>query len=280
MFPSEYLYSFYYLDITKAISASMTALPISDEEYGFSSLDELLEAFETESLENEDPESMSMAVLPPPEKASNDCFFENRCHTPTLSVVEDIQVIKPIAQMAFTTCRHAQNVEFINTNYSPVSVRSESTSSVINSPPLSPESFFMNETEMPIPVISSAEQPILIQESNGEFSPWFLKKACEKAYQYDPKPLMRKNSRKLVPNDQKTQKYWQKRMRNNKAARKSREDRRKKELEVLQAMKQLQDENTHLKLYINDVVKSNGHMQQQISSMKQQLASAGLYVSK
>ena len=47
----------------------------------------------------------------------------------------------------------------------------------------------------------------------------------DKQYKYNPKPLGRKNNRNFIPEDKKTEEYWQKRIKNNVAARKSREER-------------------------------------------------------
>ena len=66
-------------------------------------------------------------------------------------------------------------------------------------------------------------------------------------YKYDPRPLGKKRRRNLVPQDKKTREYWERRQRNNVAARRSREERRNKELETYQKMKFLEKENELLK---------------------------------
>ena len=79
-------------------------------------------------------------------------------------------------------------------------------------------------------------------------------------YRYRPKPLGRKNSRNFVPDEQKTEDYWEKRMKNNLAARKSREDRRKKELETIERKKSLERENFQLRLFIQKLESENQYL--------------------
>ena len=65
---------------------------------------------------------------------------------------------------------------------------------------------------------------------------WFLDHAFKKSDIYFPG---KKNNRSFVPEERKTEDYWHKRIKNNVAARKSREDRRKKELEILDRKSQV-----------------------------------------
>ena len=158
-------------------------------------------------------------------------------------------------------------------------------SSVLYSPPLSPECVALN-----VPLKSEESQQTMILPTSGHVSPmtgehpilhpispqgkptFIGEKSFEKTYVYDPKPLTRKTRRALVPDEQKNQKYWIKRMRNNVAARKSREDRRRKELEVLNTMNALQEENQKMKLFINDIVKANEQLVAEMVRMKHQMA--------
>ena len=252
----------------------MASLPISDDEYGFNSLDEFLQAFD--SIDDESVGPASMVMIPLQDKCSYDCYLDNKCYTPPLCTEEKFQVMKPISQMTFSNTKFVKQENSYNTYHPPTNIRSESTSSVVNSPPLSPillDVIISEEEEARMSVLQ--DHSFTKENRVTSFFP-FLQSGYEKSYQYDPKPLMKKNSRKLVPAEEKNQKYWQKRLRNNKAARKSREDRRKKELEVLDTMKQLKDENAGLKLYINSMNKANEQMQQEIATMKQKLEVAGL----
>lgn len=112
------------------------------------------------------------------------------------------------------------------------------------------------------------QNSINFDELKSQPQDWALNQQYEKEYQYDPKPLTSKNSRRVVPDDEKTDQYWTRRNRNNKAARKSREFRRQKEMEVLYSMKTLEDENLRLRYFINGIVKNNQQLQTEIGRMR------------
>ena len=91
----------------------------------------------------------------------------------------------------------------------------------------------------------------------------------QRAYKYDPKPLeRRKNPRNFVPTDKKTMDYWEKRRKNNQAARKSREDRRKKEIEVLKSVNNLKSDNIKLKLYVQKIMGENQNLKYEYEMLK------------
>lgn len=91
-------------------------------------------------------------------------------------------------------------------------------------------------------------------------------------YKYDPRPLGKKRRRNLVPHDKKTREYWERRQRNNVAARRSREERRNKELETYQKMKFLEKENELLKETVNQFMKSQFDLQNEVQYLRQLLA--------
>lgn len=91
----------------------------------------------------------------------------------------------------------------------------------------------------------------------------------DKQYKYNPKPLGRKNNRNFIPEDKKTEEYWQKRIKNNIAARKSREDRRKKELEILEKKAQYEKENLELRLFIQKIETENQYLSYEISLLRE-----------
>ena len=141
-----------------------------------------------------------------------------------------------------------------------------------NSPTLSLDTVFLTKEEQNLQLLdlhSSQETKKQIDTLSPSRD---INKPCEKGYHYDPKPLASKNTRRLVPNEEKTDQYWTRRMRNNKAARKSREYRRQKEMEVLTTMKFLEEENVRLKYFINNVAKTNHQLQGEVIQLKQQLA--------
>ena len=91
----------------------------------------------------------------------------------------------------------------------------------------------------------------------------------QRAYKYDPKPLeRRKNPRNFVPNDKKTNDYWEKRRKNNQAARKSREDRRKKEIEVLKNVSNLKSDNMKMKMYVQKIMGDNQNLKYEVEMLK------------
>jgi len=89
-------------------------------------------------------------------------------------------------------------------------------------------------------------------------------------YKYNPKPLGKKNSRKFVPEEQKTEDYWQKRIKNNVAARKSREDRRRKELETLNKQAHYEKENLQLRMLIEKMQHENQYLLYEITLLREE----------
>lgn len=66
-------------------------------------------------------------------------------------------------------------------------------------------------------------------------------------YHYNPVPVKRKAQRQFVSDVEKDDKYWKRRKRNNEAARRSRDMRRQKEIEISMKWKDLEQENARLK---------------------------------
>ena len=89
-------------------------------------------------------------------------------------------------------------------------------------------------------------------------------------YKYNPKPLGKKNSRKFVAEDKKTEEYWQKRIKNNVAARKSREDRRRKELETLNKQAHYEKENLQLRMLIEKIQAENQYLLYEITLLREE----------
>ena len=83
------------------------------------------------------------------------------------------------------------------------------------------------------------------------------KRRRQRTYKYNPKPVQQKSNRKFVPDSQKDIDYWEKRRRNNLAAKKSREDRRRKELEVICKMSGLEKQNADLSAQVKALQKKN-----------------------
>lgn len=92
----------------------------------------------------------------------------------------------------------------------------------------------------------------------------------DRQYKYNPKPLGKKNSRSFVPEEKKTEEYWQKRIKNNVAARKSREDRRRKELETLSKKAQYEKENVQLRMFVDKMQSENQYLLYEITMLREE----------
>ena len=66
-------------------------------------------------------------------------------------------------------------------------------------------------------------------------------------YVYNPLPITKKADRKFFSQSEKDEKYWERRIKNNVAAKRSRDLRRQKEIEVSEKFKMLERENANLK---------------------------------
>ena len=66
-------------------------------------------------------------------------------------------------------------------------------------------------------------------------------------YVYNPMPISKKADRKFVSQGEKDEKYWERRIKNNVAAKRSRDMRRQKEIEISEKQRKLECENTFLK---------------------------------
>ena len=66
-------------------------------------------------------------------------------------------------------------------------------------------------------------------------------------YVYNPLPITKKADRKFVTQSDKDEKYWERRIKNNVAAKRSRDLRRQKEIEVTEKFRALENENALLK---------------------------------
>ncbi|XP_057315990.1 uncharacterized protein LOC130657046 [Hydractinia symbiolongicarpus] len=257
----------------------MSTSPIPDLDCGFSSFDDLIESIIPDDAFTY---SESIAICNPNTVQKNAVHCGGIHHEGEETKLET-KVVKPKAQIADSNTIMQLMTSFVDNMETQRScTRSASTSSIVMSPPLSPNCeqphFTSKQKDENAFFPMRNEEGFSNSIEGGAFAPWEPKKICAKNYRYDPKPLMRKNKRQLVPDDEKTHKYWMKRSRNNKAARKSREDRRQKELEVLQTMNLLQDENTRLKMYMSNLLKTNEEFQQEIIRMRQQLELAGFFV--
>jgi len=79
----------------------------------------------------------------------------------------------------------------------------------------------------------------------------------KRGYIYNPQPVKGKPPKKRIPESNKDKSYWEKRKRNNEAARKSREMRRTKELEISGRFSTMMKENEALRVAISLLIKRN-----------------------
>ena len=73
------------------------------------------------------------------------------------------------------------------------------------------------------------------------------------SYVYNPCPIRKKSKKNTVPLSAKDARYWMLRIKNNMAAQKSREARRKKELEVVNEVRRLKNENNLLRQEVDQL---------------------------
>ncbi|KAF7644358.1 hypothetical protein LDENG_00223460, partial [Lucifuga dentata] len=73
-----------------------------------------------------------------------------------------------------------------------------------------------------------------------------------------PQPMIKKARKMLVPNEQKDEKYWSRRVKNNEAAKRSRDARRLKENQISVRAAFLERENAALRLEVADMRKELG----------------------
>ena len=73
--------------------------------------------------------------------------------------------------------------------------------------------------------------------------------------EYNPSPIIRKTKRKSIPEEQKDAKYWERRQKNNMAAKRSRDMRREKECCIKERVIELETENNKLKDKVEELKK-------------------------
>merc|ERR1711974_372113 len=96
---------------------------------------------------------------------------------------------------------------------------------------------------------------------NRVFSPEELK----------PQPTIRKRSKTFTPPEKKDDKYWEKRGKNNIAARRSREARRLKENQIALRTAYLEKQNAGLKAALSDVNFKNEKLERETRLLKEKL---------
>ena len=84
-------------------------------------------------------------------------------------------------------------------------------------------------------------------------------------YVYNPLPITKKADRKFYNQSEKDEKYWERRIKNNVAAKRSRDSRRQKEIEVTEKFKTLEKENSLLKEEVRRLRMKAGELENKLS---------------
>merc|ERR1712079_700710 len=88
-----------------------------------------------------------------------------------------------------------------------------------------------------------------------------------------PQPIIRKRKKSYVPSDAKDDKYWEKREKNNMAARRSREARRLKENQIALRTAYLEKENGALQVALDKSSAENEQLKEENKRLKEALDS-------
>merc|ERR1712004_242819 len=121
------------------------------------------------------------------------------------------------------------------------------------------------------------------QKMEEDFSPEDLALATVPGYDFDPKeraflmdelrpqPIIRKRKMVAVPEEHKDEKYWEKRLKNKDATRRSREAKRLKQNQIALRAAHLERENKNLKEQIESVKMSSTELAQETEELKARL---------
>ena len=90
----------------------------------------------------------------------------------------------------------------------------------------------------------------------------------KRGYIYDPKPLIPKTKINTLPASMKDEEYWTRRQRNNEAAKRSRENRRVKELEMMGLVKRLTESNDNLRDRVTELENRNRFLEELLTRQK------------
>jgi len=108
--------------------------------------------------------------------------------------------------------------------------------------------------------ICSSSAASLLEKSKN-YKGGKLGRKRKRGYIYNPQPVIEKPPKQFVPEQKKDQSYWDKRQRNNEAARRSREMRRLKEKETHDKLDRLKKENEALRVAITLLIQRNKNLE-------------------
>ena len=108
---------------------------------------------------------------------------------------------------------------------------------------------------------TSSNQVESLTDKTKNYKGGKLGRKRKRGYIYNPKPVIEKPPKQFVPDTDKDQSYWDKRQRNNEAARRSREMRRLKEKETHDKLVRLKNENEALRVAITLLIQRNENLE-------------------
>ena len=165
---------------------------------------------------------------------------------------------------------------------SDANISSETLPQVITKEKRKPQTSLLNETSNDQPLVSTNEQsghskvssavPIDIEQPPKEapiiIGGRVIKRRKKRTYSYNPKPVAKKQQMKMVPNELKDEEYWMLRKRNNEAAKTSRLNRRKKEMEYLAELKELRESKAALLQNHEKLLETNKLLEEELNQHK------------
>lgn len=116
--------------------------------------------------------------------------------------------------------------------------------------------------------LSSSDVALATAPGQNEFNP------REKTFSEEelkPQPMVKKSKKQYVPEELKDDKYWERRRKNNIAAKRSRDARRVKENQIVIRTSFLEKENTALKNQVYDLKKENQNYKKLLASYEKKL---------
>merc|ERR1719189_1538960 len=176
----------------------------------------------------------------------------------------------------------------INTITTPKLEKREERASIITRPPIvsqlievkEEKSFLYAESKR---AKAEREKEERRQKMEEDFSPEDLALATVPGYDFDPKertfmmdelrpqPIIRKRKMVAVPEEHKDEKYWEKRLKNKEATRRSREAKRLKQNQIALRAAHLERENKTLKDQIEAAKKTSSELQSETEELKARL---------
>ncbi|XP_072523414.1 TEF transcription factor, PAR bZIP family member a isoform X2 [Salminus brasiliensis] len=206
-------------------------------------------------IENGIPTSSEEAQL-------KDLVKESSQQTPE-KPVETISKTEPASVSLLPVIELDQCQEEVITTTASDTTESESTEAKTDKEQLTPEPINPEDVEVEVNFEPDPTDLVLSSVPGGElFDP---RKHRFSEEELKPQPMIKKAKKIFVPEDQKDEKYWQRRKKNNIAAKRSRDARRLKENQITVRAAFLERENTALRLEVAELRKDFGRCKNTVS---------------